>query len=130
MLYLFEKHNWGNALEGLDESVMFNFMKTIQDGYKPNGYHNKTHGCDIGQTAYYFATKCEFQKLGNLSELEMCVLVVTGIIHDYEHPGLNNPYLSKTKNILSIRYNGKFHRRKINTLDQSILENHHVAASF
>ena len=34
------------------------------------------------------------------------MLVVTGIIHDYEHPGLNNPFLAKTKDILSIRYNG------------------------
>ena len=34
------------------------------------------------------------------------MLVVTGIVHDYEHPGLNNPYLAKTKDILSIRYNG------------------------
>ena len=49
----------------------------------------------------------------------MFILTLTGAIHDYEHGGFNNAYLSKTKDILAIRYN-----------DQSVLENHHVAAAF
>jgi len=44
---------------------------------------------------------------------------MSGAIHDFEHPGVNNIYLINSKNKLAVRYN-----------DASVLENHHVAASF
>ncbi len=47
------------------------------------------------------------------------MLTITGAIHDYEHGGVNNSFLAKIRDPLAIRYN-----------DQSVLENHHVAASF
>jgi hypothetical protein len=39
--------------------------------------------------------------------------------HDFEHPGLNNPFLINTKNAYALTYN-----------DISVLENHHIAATF
>lgn len=58
-------------------------------------------------------------KKGDLDNLDLCSFIVTGAIHDFEHPGVNNMFLINTKDELAIRYN-----------DMSVLENHHVAAAF
>ncbi len=60
VMYLFGKHEWGGSVGGLEESVLYNFMKQIQDGYRANPYHNKTHATDVTQTVYYLCTRCEF----------------------------------------------------------------------
>lgn len=49
----------------------------------------------------------------------MLIAYVSSAIHDYEHPGINNPFLINTKSDLAILYN-----------DKSPLENHHVSATF
>lgn len=46
-------------------------------------------------------------------------MLVGAACHDYDHPGLNNPYLINTRHELAIRYN-----------DKSPLENHHVSSIF
>lgn len=40
-------------------------------------------------------------------------------IHDTDHPGFSNIFLTNTKNKMALRYN-----------DISVLENHHVALAF
>jgi cGMP-inhibited 3',5'-cyclic phosphodiesterase A len=40
-------------------------------------------------------------------------------MHDFEHPGYSNQFVIRTKHPLAIRYS-----------DQSVLENHHLAAAF
>lgn len=45
--------------------------------------------------------------------------LTAGIIHDYQHPGVNNDFLIKSQHKKSIRYN-----------DISVLEKHHLAAAF
>ena len=45
--------------------------------------------------------------------------IIAGAIHDFEHMGYNNLFLSQTQHEWAINYN-----------DQSVCENHHVAASF
>lgn len=46
--------------------------------------------------------------------------VFTGcLMHDFEHPGYSNQFVIRTKHPLAIRYS-----------DQSVLENHHLAAAF
>lgn len=42
-----------------------------------------------------------------MSDLEFMALIVAGACHDYEHPGVNNAYLTETKHALAIKYNGK-----------------------
>ena len=45
--------------------------------------------------------------------------LIAACCHDFEHPGVNNVFLTQIKDGAAIRHN-----------DQSVLENHHIAASF
>ena len=87
-------------------------------GYKNITYHNKVHGTDVCQTAYYFATSCGLIETCQFDDVDLFSLFMAGAIHDYEHPGLNNDHLVKTSHPWAIQYN-----------DVSVLENHHVAGA-
>jgi len=54
-----------------------------------------------------------------MTDLEQAVLLISGFVHDTDHPGYNNMYLVNTRDILALRYN-----------DKSVLENHHIAIAF
>jgi len=54
-----------------------------------------------------------------MDNLDLFSIILSGSIHDFEHPGYNNMYLVNTGHNLAIRYN-----------DLSVLENHHVAAAY
>ena len=55
-------------------------------------------------------------KMDNLEEMSC---LVAAALHDYEHPGVNNAFLTNMNDLLAIRHN-----------DVSVLESHHLAASF
>jgi len=54
---------------------------------------------------------------GKLTPLEKLSAIVAAAIHDYDHPGVSNGFLMKTRDPLAALYN-----------DQSPLENHHLSA--
>lgn len=54
-----------------------------------------------------------------MTPLHITALLLSAMVHDYKHPGLNNTYLYLTNEKLAIRYN-----------DVSILENYHVVKAF
>jgi hypothetical protein len=55
------------------------------------------------------------QKLMTFTPLETMSLYIAAVIHDYEHPGFNNPYQIATQSEISLKYN-----------DQSVLEMFHI----
>jgi hypothetical protein len=63
--------------------------------------------------------KGDWMTKGEMDNLDLLSMIVGGACHDFEHPGLNANYLMKTSDQLAIRYN-----------DMSVLENHHVSATF
>jgi len=91
----------------------------IQKLYNPVSYHNKTHAADVTQTAYYFLTHCDLYNIAQMSDMEAAVLLISSMVHDTDHPGVNNLYLVATRDRLALRYN-----------DKSVLENHHIAVAF
>jgi hypothetical protein len=95
------------------------YSMIIQKLYNPVSYHNKTHAADVAQTSYYFLTYCDFYNIGQISDMEAAVLLVSSMVHDTDHPGVNNLYLVATRDKLALRYN-----------DKSVLENHHIAVAF
>ena len=54
-----------------------------------------------------------------MDNLEMMSCLVSATLHDYEHPGVNNAFLVLMNDEIAVRHN-----------DVSVLENHHLAASF
>jgi hypothetical protein len=69
------------------------FIAKIQSGYLDIAYHNKTHGADVCQTAYYYSMKGDFMTKGNLDNIDLAAMLIGGACHDHEHPGFNNVYL-------------------------------------
>ena len=56
---------------------------------------------------------------GDMDNLDLISMIIGGCWHDFEHPGLNASFLMKTNDRLAVRYN-----------DISVLENHHLAATY
>ncbi len=54
-----------------------------------------------------------------LDNLEHASCLIAAAMHDYEHPGVNSVFLISMSDPIAVRHN-----------DVSILENHHLAASF
>eukprot|EP00742_Colponemidia_sp_Colp-10_P001946 GILJ01002079.1.p1 GENE.GILJ01002079.1~~GILJ01002079.1.p1 ORF type:complete len:683 (-),score=124.47 GILJ01002079.1:144-2192(-) len=116
---LFEKFRLFSKFS-INSSRLVNFLREIQSGYREtNPYHNATHAADVAQTSAFILTTGKLAEKAKMSDLEIMGMLFAAIIHDFEHPGFNNPFHIKTKHPLAIRYN-----------DKSVLESHHVAAAF
>ena len=59
------------------------------------------------------------EEMAKIDEFEYLAILTAACVHDFEHPGVNNIFLSKTQHPIAIRYN-----------DQSVLENYHISAAF
>ncbi|TPX50127.1 hypothetical protein SeLEV6574_g01087 [Synchytrium endobioticum] len=95
-----------------------NFAAAIEAGYRADlPYHNSTHATDVLHCMYYLSSQESVSKL--TTELDLMAMLVAAMVHDFEHPGLNNNFLINTADARAILYN-----------DKSVLENHHAAASF
>jgi len=94
-----------------------NFWTKIEQGYKNNPYHNATHGADVLISTNYYMLQPSFKNC--LTPLDILAGIISGGIHDFEHPGFNNAFIQNTKGELAVLYN-----------DMSVLENHHVAAAW
>ncbi|KEG10409.1 putative 3, 5-cyclic nucleotide phosphodiesterase [Trypanosoma grayi] len=103
----------------LADAVLQRFLIGVQAGYHPNPYHNAMHAADVTQINYYIMVVAGLKEKCQLSKEELLAGLLAGAIHDFDHPGLNNNFHTKTNAYLSTLYN-----------DRSILENHHIACVF
>ncbi len=115
-LYLFEKHDLFHKCR-INVQHFKNFMETMECGYKNNPYHNAIHATDVLQTVHALLTRSS--KTSHLNDIEKFALLISAIVHDYEHPGVNNIFEKATETDRALLYN-----------DQSILENHHCSQAF
>ncbi len=53
------------------------------------------------------------------SRKEIFGIILAAIIHDFDHPGLNNAFMINSRSDIAIRYN-----------DVSVLENYHIASAY
>jgi len=108
-----------NLLEtfSIDPKQLFAFLLKIEEGYPQNAYHNRTHAANVVQSMFILLT----QGMGPdfAGDLEMMAGLLSAIVHDFEHKGVNNDFLIRYQDELALKYN-----------DKSPLENHHVAAAF
>jgi hypothetical protein len=101
----------------IPEQTLINLFREIESGYHPNPYHNALHAAAVLQVVHYTIAKGGLGQ--HLSDEEKFAVLFSAIIHDFDHPGLNNAFLMNSRSYLSTLYN-----------DRSVLENHHAAQSF
>ncbi|KAJ3126011.1 cAMP-specific 3',5'-cyclic phosphodiesterase 4D [Nowakowskiella sp. JEL0407] len=115
--HLFKKRDLVKSLN-LVPRKLARFISVIEDGYHPDvPYHNSTHATDVLHAVNYFCNAEPFCQY--ITDFEILVAYISAIIHDHDHPGLNNAFLTKKSDIKALLYN-----------DKSVLENHHLASSF
>jgi len=94
------------------------FLLEVKKGYrKDNPYHNFRHAVDVAHWVYLILATTSASS--RLSYLSILCLLVAGLCHDLEHPGLNNAFQMLTLSRLAVLYN-----------DRSVLENYHSCATF
>ena len=103
----------------LDFNALMNFLRKLQDGYKAITYHNSTHAADVCQTFNYFSIDGGMKETLQMNNLEQMSCLLSACLHDFEHPGVNNLFLVNMNDKKAVMHN-----------DVSVLENHHLAASF
>jgi len=85
--------------------------------HSTNPYHNFRHIIDVLHACHCLLTTYEAKYY--LQTIDIFVLLISALVHDLGHPGLNNTYQTNALTQLAIRYN-----------DSSVLENHHSALAF
>ncbi|GAX75322.1 hypothetical protein CEUSTIGMA_g2767.t1 [Chlamydomonas eustigma] len=118
--FLLIKRTEAFRLYNLDETKLTRFLLKIEDGY-PKGelYHCSTHAADVLRTMYVLCTRGGVWEGIRCSHLGVLAMLLSAVVHDYEHKGVNNDFLIKQQDELSVRYN-----------DHAPLENHHISAAW
>ncbi|KXZ47713.1 hypothetical protein GPECTOR_33g595 [Gonium pectorale] len=98
--------------------MLARFLRRLEEGYRPNPYHSKTHAADVLQTFNVVIHRGGLSP-GYVDPLSLMACYLAALVHDYEHGGLTNDYLINSGDLLAVRYN-----------DRAPLENHHLAAAF
>ena len=100
---------------GCPADVMCRFVLACRDKYRFVPYHNFYHAVDVCQTLYTFLYCGGGEEL--LTPIECYVLLITALVHDLDHMGLNNSFHLKTDSPLGMLSSASG--------NNSVLEVHH-----
>ena len=99
----------------IDEEVLLRFLVVVRLNYRKVHYHNFCHAADTCHTVYCYLIN---NKLGEyLTEIEKLTILLTAVVHDVDHMGLNNSFHYKTETPMGILSSS--------TGSTSVLEVHH-----
>jgi hypothetical protein len=116
-IYLFKRYNLFEKLN-IPLDIFSKCILALECGYRKDiPYHTSLHAADVLQATHYFCSQSNVKY--HVSNLDLLSLLYAAIVHDYDHPGMNNNFLISTLEERAVLYN-----------DKSVLENHHLAASF
>ncbi|XP_030383379.1 calcium/calmodulin-dependent 3',5'-cyclic nucleotide phosphodiesterase 1 isoform X2 [Scaptodrosophila lebanonensis] len=103
----------------ISPGVLENFLHRVEEGYCRfrNPYHNNLHAVDVMQSMH--TSLCNTGLMNWLTDLEIFASLLAALIHDYEHTGTTNNFHVNSRSDMAMLYN-----------DRSVLENHHVSATF
>ncbi|XP_019405760.1 PREDICTED: cAMP-specific 3',5'-cyclic phosphodiesterase 7B isoform X1 [Crocodylus porosus] len=112
LCHLFNVHGLIHHFQ-LDMVTLHRFLVMVQEDYhSQNPYHNAVHAADVTQAMHCYLKE---PKLANfLTPLDIMLGLLAAAAHDVDHPGVNQPFLIKTKHHLAGLYQ-----------NVSVLENHH-----
>ncbi|CAN0058830.1 unnamed protein product, partial [Choristocarpus tenellus] len=105
---------------GISMQTFAHFMSSVSFYMSRNPrvcYHNLYHAVDVMHACSLMISRMGVR--GLLTELEELALLLAGLCHDLDHPGLNNKYQVATSSPLALRYN-----------DHAPLEHHHLSIAF
>ena len=91
-----------------------NFLSFVESQYNDVPYHNSTHAADVLHVAHYMLGCCGAAE--PLSALAIFAVLVSAMIHDAGHDGLNNLFHQNAQTDRALAFN-----------DQSVQENYHAA---
>lgn len=113
-------HGAGSTVE-MDVHAMYRLFSEVKHYMTrhKNPYHNFVHVIDVLQSCSTIMFTFDAKQWFENYEIECFSLLLSGLVHDLDHPGLNNVYHANAVTALAIRYN-----------DVSILENYHCALAF
>ena len=101
----------------MKQENLFRFADIAQRGYRENPYHNATHAADVLHNMYCLIKAHPLSEI--LTPLEKLACLYAAIIHDFDHPGVNNALMISTSSYQSYLYH-----------DKSVLENYHISCGF
>lgn len=103
----------------IDLGTMASFVDSVRVAYRPNPYHNFKHGVSVVHVCFLALYHAPVATLSLTHSIDRLALLLAGLCHDVDHPGVNNAYESNALTPLAIQYN-----------DASVLEHHHAAVMF
>jgi hypothetical protein len=115
-LALFRQHGLIERFR-IPEDKLRHFLTAVEEGYRPNLYHNHVHAADVTQSVNFFLTTAGLGEW--LTPLEIMAMLLASLTHDLDHVGFNNAFLINTDDPLALLHN-----------DRSVLENHHIHQLF
>ncbi|KAM6992899.1 3',5'-cyclic-AMP phosphodiesterase 7B-like isoform 2-T2 [Tautogolabrus adspersus] len=112
MCHLFNVYGLIHHFE-LDMVKLHRFLGMVQEDYhSQNPYHNAVHAADVTQAMYCYLKEPKLAE--QLSPLDVFLGLMAAAAHDVDHPGVNQPFLIKTRHHLASLYQ-----------NTSVLESHH-----
>jgi hypothetical protein len=112
---ILEHHNVEEVLD-IDVHTLGKFLEEIEAGYlETNKYHNAVHGADVAHSVNQFVVH-GLDVVSHMDPIDVIATIVSALVHDFKHPGVNAGWLKATRDDLAIIYN-----------DLSPLENMHGA---
>ena len=113
---IFESHGLISFLE-VDRETVSKFFTKISQRYKKVPYHNFTHACWLVKLLHWVTTRVRVTDF--FSPIDLVGMFVAGVAHDMDHSGMNNSFMTRTRDPLSFVFN-----------DKSVLENYHASLLF
>lgn len=112
LCHLFNTHGLIHHFQ-LDMVKLHRFLVLVQEDYhSQNPYHNAVHAADVTQAMHCYLKEPKLSCF--LTPLDIMLGLLAAAAHDVDHPGVNQPFLIKTKHHLANLYQ-----------NVSVLENHH-----
>eukprot|EP01062_Namystynia_karyoxenos_P026957 TRINITY_DN207_c0_g1_i2.p1 TRINITY_DN207_c0_g1~~TRINITY_DN207_c0_g1_i2.p1 ORF type:complete len:1285 (+),score=600.12 TRINITY_DN207_c0_g1_i2:110-3856(+) len=103
----------------VDENKMLNWLSIVEAGYHPNPYHNSMHAADVLHIVHYCLGPGGGQAKLKCSDEKVFAAILSGAVHDFNHPGINNAFHVRCQNYLAVLFN-----------DRSVNENIHASSIF
>jgi len=82
----------------IDMDKLDNWLCAIYRGYLAIPFHNFSHCFCVAQMTYAFIWMMQLKN--SFEELDLLVLIVAAIVHDVNHPALNNTFQATRSRLL------------------------------